>query len=151
MHRQEVDEQLARILASRLFRGSDRSEGARKQSRAAPKSFALLRFLATRALEGKHLSDAIVTQEFFGKEPQTFDRGEAIARVHVGILRKKLTEYYVTDGINDPVSVDIPVGTFVPIFLQRKTSPPDRELERGLYQINAEAPGNIATGARPFR
>lgn len=150
MNTEDALGELERVLAGRVFRGSDRTQTTGRRARAAPQSAALLRFLATRALDEKPITDAIVTKEFFQREPQTFEKNQAIARVHVGILREKLTEYYVTDGIDDPVSIDIPTGTFVPVFLPRKTSPPDRELERGLYQINVEAPGNVARALAHF-
>jgi Flp pilus assembly protein TadD len=150
MNSEDALGELGRVLAGRVFRGSDRTETQGRRARAAPQSAALLRFLVMRALDEKPISDAIVTQEFFQREPQTFDRGQAIARVHVGILRKKLTEYYVTDGIDDPVSIDIPVGTMVPVFTARKTSPPDKELERGLHQINLEAPVHVARAIAHF-
>jgi Flp pilus assembly protein TadD len=144
MKQEEIERQLARILASKLFRGSDRSETSGKRSRATPRLSGLLQFLVMRALNGEPITDAIVTKDFFHKEPQTFERGQAIARVQVGALRKRLAEYYVTVGISDPISIDIPVGTLVPAFSERRTTPPDKELERGLYHINQEAPENIA-------
>jgi Flp pilus assembly protein TadD len=150
MNRDEITKELGRILASRVFRGSDRSETSSKRLRAKPKQSGLLEFLVTRALDGRPLTDAIVTREFFHKEPQTIENEEAIARVNLGTLRKKLAEYFVTEGINDPVSIDVPVGTFVPAFSERKTTPPDKELERGLYQINMEAPTNIARALAHF-
>jgi tetratricopeptide (TPR) repeat protein len=150
MKREEVEAELARILASSSFRGSDRAVAFGKRKRAAPQQSALLKFVVERTLNGERLTDEIVTREVFKKEPQTFEKSQAIARVQVGVLRKKLTEYYATDGIDDPVSIDVPVGTFVPVFDHRKVSPPDKELERGFYQIDLEAPENIARALAHF-
>lgn len=150
MKREDIQAELELILASRLFRGSLRSDVGPKKKRAKKVLSEYLEYLVTKTLNKEPLTDAIVTREFFEKEPQTFLNSEAIARVTVGDLRAKLTEYYVTEGIDDPISIDIPVGTFVPVFDQRKVSPPDKELERGFYQIDLEAPENIARALAHF-
>lgn len=149
MNRVDVEGELAKILASRHFRGAERAEPGGKQYRAAAQSSALFEYLVTATLDNMPLSDAIVTQDFFKKLPQTLEQGQSIGRVHLGILRKKLREYYVTDGIDDPICIAIPTGTFVPVF-SISTTPPDKELERGLYQVNLEAPANIMRALAHF-
>jgi len=58
------------------------------------------------------LKEHTVGVEAFGK-PQEYDpRTDASVRVQTGKLRLKLTEYYRTEGADDPVMVDLPKGGF---------------------------------------
>ena len=50
--------------------------------------------------------------------PPSFDPSEdAIARVEVHRLRKKLREYYETEGADHPLRIVIPTGRYIPVFL----------------------------------
>jgi hypothetical protein len=50
--------------------------------------------------------------------PPSFDPSEdAIARVEVHRLRKKLREYYETEGADHSLRIVIPIGRYVPVFL----------------------------------
>ncbi|QOY91528.1 TolB-like translocation protein [Paludibaculum fermentans] len=60
-----------------------------------------------------------------------FDRGEAfdpridpIVRVQAAKLRTRLQEYYSEQGTADPVEIELPKGTYVPIFRKRTTAAP---------------------------
>jgi adenylate cyclase len=52
-----------------------------------------------------------------------FDRGDEfnprldpIVRVQARNLRARLERYYLTQGVNDPIRIELPKGTYVPIF-----------------------------------
>jgi hypothetical protein len=78
-------------------------------------------YLAEKSLlgEAQNLKEYTVGLDVFGK-PSTYDpRQESVVRMHVGRLRQKLTEYYRTEGVEDPVIVDLPKGGFALTFAQR--------------------------------
>ena len=106
-----INEELERILASPAFAQSQRLSR-------------FLRFTVEQFIQGEgdklkeyHLGTAV-----FDKD-ETFDpRTDPIVRVEAGRLRAKLREYYDKDGRNDPISIDLPKGGYVPI-IQKRPSP----------------------------
>jgi hypothetical protein len=74
----------------------------------------LLRFLANKSISGEaeELKEYIVAIDGLGK-PASYDpRQHSAVRIQVGRLRKKLADYYRTEGIDDPVIIDVPKGRF---------------------------------------
>ena len=91
--------QLQRILESRAFHPS---EVLRR----------LLEYLGRKELQGEaeDLKEYTVGIEAFGK-PDTYDpKTDSSVRVQAGKLRQKLDEYYRTEGLADPLIVELPKG-----------------------------------------
>ncbi|MEP7353362.1 MAG: hypothetical protein ABI824_09060, partial [Acidobacteriota bacterium] len=89
--------QVQRILQSKAFRTSEVHR-------------TLLNYLAEKSLagEGESIKEYTVGLDVFAK-PDTYDpRQESTVRMHVARLRQKLSEYYRTEGVNDPILVDLP-------------------------------------------
>lgn len=83
----------------------------------------LLSYLAKRAIKhpGEPVKEYQIATEVFGR-PVDFDpQLDANIRVQVGRLRTKLIEYYTAEGVNDPVIVEIPKGSYHLEFHQRPT------------------------------
>jgi hypothetical protein len=100
--------QIQRIVLSKAFKTSEVHRN-------------LLNYLAEKSLAGtaQNLKEYTVGLDVFGK-PATYDpRQESVVRMHVGRLRQKLTEYYRTEGQDDPVIVDLPKGAFTLTFAPR--------------------------------
>jgi hypothetical protein len=100
--------QVQRIISSKTFKTSEVHRN-------------LLTYLAEKSLSGEaqNLKEYTVGLDVFGK-PSTYDpRQESVVRMHVGRLRQKLTEYYRTEGVADPVLVDLPKGGFALTFALR--------------------------------
>src|SRR5437763_4073345 len=74
----------------------------------------LLRYLARTAVDhpGVHLKEYQIATEVFGRSSDFDPQMDSTVRVQVGRLRQKLHEYYSAEGINDPVLVDLPKGTY---------------------------------------
>src|SRR5205823_13346160 len=76
-----------------------------------------LRYLADHAL--KHpgaLKEYQIATEVFGR-PADFDPHlDSLVRVQAGRLRAKLAEYYASEGVEDPVVVELPKGTYTLSF-----------------------------------
>ena len=101
--------QVERIFQSKTFRSSDVLRH-------------LLSYLVDASLSGTadELKEYTVAVDALGK-PSSYDpRQESAVRMQVGRLRQKLTEYYRTEGIDDPVVVDLPKGGFRVVFEPRK-------------------------------
>ncbi|MCU1323449.1 MAG: hypothetical protein JWM43_3098 [Acidobacteriaceae bacterium] len=98
---EEVQAQVERILRSDGFRSS---EVLRK----------LLAYLAEKAAGGEadQLKEYVVAIEGLGK-PSSYDpQQNSTVRIQVGRLRQKLAEYYRTEGLRDPLLIDLPKGRF---------------------------------------
>src|ERR1700757_2025333 len=97
--------QTQRILQSKAFRTSEVQRN-------------LLAYLADKSLAGTAdgLKEYTVGLDVFGK-PASYDpRQESTVRMHVGRLRQKLADYYRTEGVDDPIIVDLPKGGFKVLF-----------------------------------
>jgi len=93
--------QIDRILQSEALRSSD---GLRR----------LLKFLADKSISGEadQLKEFSIGIDAFGKPPTYDPRHDSTVRIQVGRLRQKLTEYYQTEGKDDPIVVELPKGRF---------------------------------------
>jgi hypothetical protein len=85
----------------------------------------LLRFLADHTLHnpGTPIKEYQIATEVFGR-PADFDPHFSSAiRVQAGRLRLKLAEYYLSEGKEDPVFVELPKGSYSLIFHHRPPLP----------------------------
>jgi tetratricopeptide (TPR) repeat protein len=109
--RKAIREQLDRILHSGPFVQSQRRQ----------------RFLEyvvheTLAGRGERLKGYSVALEVFDR-PETFDPvADPIVRIEAGRLREKLRHYYDTDGISDPIRIELPRGSYQPRITLRDAS-----------------------------
>lgn len=74
----------------------------------------LLRYLAEHSLDhpGIALKEYQIATEVLGR-PAGFDpQSDSTVRVQAGRLRVKLAEYYAQEGIDDPILVEIPKGSY---------------------------------------
>jgi TolB-like protein/Tfp pilus assembly protein PilF len=98
-------EQLARIMLSKAFQGSERS-------------VRLLKFLVEHAANGPagRVKEYTLGTEVLGK-PSSFDpRTDTIVRAEISRLRSRLEKYYATEGQTDPVVISLPKGSYEPQF-----------------------------------
>src|SRR6202008_1064013 len=94
--------QVQRIISSKALKGSELHRN-------------LLTYLADKSLSGDalQLKEYTVGLDVFGK-PASYDpQQESVVRMHLGRLRQKLAEYYRTEGVDDPVVVEVPKGGFL--------------------------------------
>ncbi|MGA9672284.1 MAG: malectin domain-containing carbohydrate-binding protein [Terracidiphilus sp.] len=88
-----------------------------------------------------------IATEVIGRSKTTFDAGQdAIARVEIHRLRKRLKEFYETDGKDHPAKLSIPVGTYVPVFVHRAEEPPAAIGARGAILEPAVPPSESEDG-----
>jgi hypothetical protein len=107
--------QVERILQSRVLRASEVLRH-------------LFGYLAEKSLDGTadSLKEYTIGLDALGKPPSFDPRQESVVRMHTARLRQKLAEYYRTEGMDDPIVVDMPKGGFRVTFepRPRMSSPP---------------------------
>jgi hypothetical protein len=83
----------------------------------------LLVFLCERALEGgdQAVRESEIGAAVFGRQPGYDTTQDPLVRVQVSQLRKRLQQYFENEGKEEPVIVEIPRGTYTPVFLKRQT------------------------------
>lgn len=101
----EVNAALGRILATPAFLRS-------------PRLAQFLRFAVEQRLSGRidPLKEIEVGVQVFGRSADFDPRIDPVVRVQARLLRFKLHEYYETVGKTDPVRVDLPKGSYLPVF-----------------------------------
>lgn len=85
-----------------------------------PKLARLLRYLVEKhfAGEGDQLTEYNIATEVFGRDETTFIASQdAVARVETHRLRKRLKNYYETEGQDHLVKISLPLGSYVPLFI----------------------------------
>jgi adenylate cyclase len=103
--------QLERVLASSGF---FRNERMRR----------FLRFLADGHLEGKdsQLKESVIAVEVFGRKPDHDPSQDSIVRTEAGRLRARLAEYYLGEGKDDAIVIELPKGGYTPQFRRRESA-----------------------------
>jgi len=81
----------------------------------------LLRYLAEHALRhpGMPLKEYQIATEVYGRATDFDPQHDSAIRVQAGRLRLKLAEYYESEGVEDPVIVEVPKGTYLLSFHHR--------------------------------
>jgi TolB-like protein/Flp pilus assembly protein TadD len=110
---ESIREELHRVLSHPEFRGTPRQRD-------------FLRFVVLEALEGRknEIKAYTVATQVFGRKPDFDSKLDPIVSVQAHHLRHALERYYLLEGRNNPVRIDIPKGTFLPTFYLRKAEEP---------------------------
>ncbi len=93
---------------------------------SAPRLAKLLTFLVDESLAGSPLKESIVGVSVFGREPGYDPKQDSVVRTEMRRLRAKLVEYYAGEGARDRLIIDLPKGSYVPVFRERQTGLLDR-------------------------
>lgn len=105
----DIEEELNRILSSKLFAGAQRSQ-------------AFLRYVVERSLaeQPASLKEFSIAMDVFARGKEYDPAIDATVRVEAGRLRNRLREYYGTEGSDDPICIDVPKGGYCPTFTFRE-------------------------------
>ena len=104
--------QLERVLASAGFSRNDRL--AR-----------FLRFVVELHLEGKdgQIKESVIAVEVFGRNGDYDSKQSSIVRTEAARLRARLNEYYIGEGRNDALIIELPKGRYVPMVRPQAVEP----------------------------
>ncbi len=101
----EISDQLVRMLSNPDFQ-------------ATPQQKAFLKYVVKKTQDGK--ADSIkgytVATEVFGRGSDFDQSIDPIVSIQASRLRRAMERYYETAGKNDPIRIDIPKGTYVPVI-----------------------------------
>jgi hypothetical protein len=59
----------------------------------------------------------------FGRPPDFMVSEDTLVRVHASRLRKRLEQYFATEGAAEPVVIEIPTHSYMPVFRTRDAGP----------------------------
>jgi tetratricopeptide (TPR) repeat protein len=107
-----IREHLAELLASRLFRSAKRLS-------------LFLTFVVDKELvgEGEIIKEYVIATEVYGRGSDYDPQIDSTVRVEASRLRAKLRNYYASEGANAPVRIELPKGSYVPIFTTTAQEP----------------------------
>ncbi len=110
---ESVQAQLQRILSSNSFALSERQKR-------------FLSFAVQEVIEGRgtQLKEHRIGVEVLERTASYDPRLDPIVRVQAHLLRSRLQAYYQTEGREDPILIEFPKGTYVPVFRQREAKVP---------------------------
>lgn len=117
--------QLEKILSSSSFASSERLSR-------------FLRFAVSAAARGHagQLKEYAVALAVFDKRDSFDPRFDPIVRVEAGRLRTRLKHYYETEGVQDPLVIELPKGSYVPRFALKNQA---GAKAAGAYSLNSIA------------
>jgi len=104
----EVRQQLDRILNSKTFQQVQRL-----------KRFVSFVVLETKDGRGDQLKEFVVGVQVFDKESSFDPRNDPIVRVQARRLRTRLATYYLEEGQNDDILIELPKGGYAAVFKKR--------------------------------
>jgi hypothetical protein len=101
----QIRAELAAILDSSVFRTSKRCHD-------------FLQYAVTQTLRGDlhNLRERSLAVEVFGRRTDASLGDDSIVRVGAREVRKRLAQYYMTEGANDALRIELPAGSYVPAF-----------------------------------
>jgi hypothetical protein len=139
--RQDIDQQVGRILQHPLFH----------QSKRLP---VFLRHIVTESLNGGtegSTKERTLGVEVFGRKPDYDNNSDPIVRVTATELRKKLAQYYYEDGHSDEIRIELPPGTYLPKFRRSRSDDlaADSLAERQKLELEPAPPAAIEAAAAP--
>jgi tetratricopeptide (TPR) repeat protein len=84
---------------------------------ASPRSREFIRFVVEETLAGRQdgLTQAAIAVKVFGRRGDFDPTVDPIVRIQAGRLRRSLERYYLLTGADDPVHIELPRGSYVPL------------------------------------
>jgi TolB-like protein/Flp pilus assembly protein TadD len=75
-------------------------------------------------LEGRdhELKESVIANEVFGRKPDYNPKRDPVVRTEAGRLRARLSEYYMGQGRDDTLVIEVPKGGYAPVFRQAERS-----------------------------
>jgi hypothetical protein len=108
----EVRREIEHVLSSSVFRGSKRCHD-------------FTNYVCVKTLQGASgtLKERTIAIDVFGRRRTEAFGDDNIVRVGAREVRKRLALYYAGEGAEDPVRIDLPTGTYVPVFRYQPEKP----------------------------
>lgn len=87
---------------------------------SSPSLCRFLRYVVAETLAGRAsgIKEQVLGLEVFHRGPRFNPRLDPIVRVQARNLRSRMAKYYAGPGHADPIRIELPKGTYVPVFHQ---------------------------------
>ena len=97
--------QLNRILGHAEFQATDKMRD-------------FLRFVVEETLAGRsrQIKGFTIATEVYGRDADFDAAHDPVVRIQAGRLRRAMERYYLVSGGQDPIRIEIPKGSYVPVF-----------------------------------
>jgi hypothetical protein len=84
----------------------------------SPQLVSFLRFVVEAELNGRsrQIKAYTIATDALGRDARFDPQADPIVRVEAGRLRRALKKYYANGGQNDPIVIELPRGSYVPVF-----------------------------------
>jgi len=118
----EIKAQLKRVVSTPAFKSSRILSG-------------FLEFVIEKTLAGKEdeIKEYSIGISVLSRNIDFNPQLDAIVRIHAGRLRRALKEYYYDAGKNDPIVIEIPKGSYIPVFQPKNKIEPN--LIKGVEKV----------------
>lgn len=139
-----IREQLQRLLTHPLFCNSKRYP-------------VLLAYAVEETLKGNgaELKERSIGIEVFGRSPSYDANADPVVRITAGEVRKRLMQYYYDSNHDGEVVVELPVGSYVPLFhtaeLQAGPAAPVTAPPEPPAEVAVAAPAPVVSHTRSSR
>src|SRR5881227_2240502 len=89
-----------------------------KEFSRAPALAKLLKYLCEKTFEGRvhEIKEFSIATEVYGRSENFGEKRDSVVRVEMSRLRKRLVNYYAEEGLQQPLRIVIPAGTYAPEF-----------------------------------
>jgi len=124
---EEIKQTLDRILSSKHFS-------------QAPKKRKFVELICDYHLAGraKEINEHLIGLEVYERNDRYSSAEDPVVRVAAHDIRKRLEQYYLHEGRNDDVRLEIPVGSYEPVFRHVSNIPAETEtLSTGMQALAA--------------
>ena len=113
-----------------------------KQFVNAHKRKKFLRVVCDFYLEGRanELNEYVLAYDVFGRDSTYNSASDPIVRVVAHEIRKKLEAYYQGDGAKDSIRLDIPAGSYQPLFYRHSVETDSGDLESAALATPSATP-----------
>jgi TolB-like protein len=134
----EVGAELARVLASGCFEQAGRAKD-------------FLRFVVEETLAGRahRLKGYTIAVEVFGRSADFDAQADPLVRVEAGRLRRRLTEYYATEGQRNPLRIGLPRGGYAATFERAAPAAEAPSVDAPRASASSPPAANAKTAGRP--
>ena len=118
---------------------------ASPQMKRAARMREFLLFVGQRSLKDgcEQIPEQEIGSEVFGRPAEYDTSVDNIVRVNATDLRKRIEDYFATDGANEPLILEIPRGSYKPVFRRRASNPQRRLPQQRQYPSSLPPPPDL--------
>lgn len=119
----------------------------------APTLGLVLAYICQKYFEGsaEQIKEYNIAVEALGRPPDFDQKRDSIVRVEAHRLRKRLREYYESEGRNHAIQIELPLGAYVPLFhrIEAPSAPEATQAGEPLEAGAAQPPDRPAHAETP--